>query len=84
MVVFVWFWFCGTRSLYVALLGLKLTEIHLPLLPEFWDQKHAPPHARLHVCFPSRDWKALHREPLTLRGCLTPWAWCVEGVKERA
>ena len=31
----------GTRSVDQA--GLEFTEIHLPLSPEFWDQRYAPP-----------------------------------------
>jgi hypothetical protein len=35
----------GTHSVDQA--GLNLTEIHLPLPPECWDQRRVPPHLAL-------------------------------------
>jgi hypothetical protein len=36
------FSFFGTGFLCIALAGFKLTEFHLPLPLECWDQKHVP------------------------------------------
>lgn len=32
-------------TIFVDQCGLELTKIHMPLLPEFWDEKVTPPPA---------------------------------------
>lgn len=44
-----------TESHYADLAGLELTEIHLSLLPRYWDYRHMPPWPALKYSLIARE-----------------------------